>query len=75
MLGVGDPQFREKSKGRILSLVEKTGTVVIVSHSFGLMKDICDRVGVVDKGELVMIGTPEEAFAAYYALDEGESND
>ena len=75
VLGVGDPQFREKSKGRILSLVEKTGTVVIVSHSFGLMKDICDRVGVVDKGEIVMIGTPEEAFAAYYALDEGESND
>ena len=35
VLGVGDPQFREKSKSRILSLVEKTGTVVIVSHSFG----------------------------------------
>ena len=75
VLGVGDPQFREKSKSRILSLVEKTGTVVIVSHSFGLMKDICDRIGVVDKGEIVMVGTPDEAITAYYALDEGESDE
>lgn len=70
VLGVGDPQFREKSKARILDLVAETGTVVIVSHSFGLMKDICDRVGVVHKGELVMIGTPEEAIAAYYEITE-----
>ncbi len=75
VLGVGDPQFREKSKSRILSLVEKTGTVVIVSHSFGLMKDICDRIGVVDQGEIVMIGTPDEAISAYYALDEGDSDE
>lgn len=70
VLGVGDPQFREKSKARILDLVAETGTVVIVSHSFGLMKDICDRVGVVHKGELVMIGTPEEAIATYYEITE-----
>tara|TARA_B100000767_G_C19777579_1_gene543611 strand:+ start:2441 stop:3160 length:720 start_codon:yes stop_codon:yes gene_type:complete len=68
VLGVGDPQFREKSKARILGLVEETGTVVIVSHSFGLMKDICDRVGVVHKGKLMMIGTPSEAIDAYYEI-------
>jgi len=68
VLGVGDPQFREKSKKRILDLVAETGTVVIVSHSFGLMKDICDRVAVINKGELIMIGTPEEAIKAYYDI-------
>jgi len=70
VLGVGDPQFREKSKARILDLVAETGTVVIVSHSFGLMKEICNRVGVVHKGELVMIGTPEEAISSYYEITE-----
>lgn len=75
VLGVGDPQFREKSKARILSLVKDTSTVVMVSHSFGLMKEICDRIGVVNKGELVMIGTPDEAVAAYYELDNGGSLD
>jgi len=70
VLGVGDPQFREKSKKRILDLVAETGTVVIVSHSFGLMKDICDRVGVVHEGKLVMVGSPEEAISTYYEITE-----
>ena len=38
VLGVGDPQFREKSKQRILSLVKSTSTVVLVSHSFGVIR-------------------------------------
>ena len=73
VLGVGDPQFRDKSKTRILDLVSRTGTVVIVSHSFGLMKEICDRVGVVHQGRLAMIGTPEEAISKYYELTGGKS--
>ena len=44
VLGVGDPNFREKSMDRILSMVEDAGTVVIVSHSFALMKKICSRM-------------------------------
>jgi len=68
VLGVGDPQFKEKSKARILELVEKTGTVVIVSHSFGLLTDICNRIGVVHEGKLEMIGDPKEAIKAYYEL-------
>lgn len=68
VLGVGDPQFREKSKSRILELVKKTGTVMIVSHSFGLLTDICDRIGVVHNGRLEMIGKPEDAIKVYYDL-------
>ena len=60
MLGVGDPQFREKSKQRILKLVESTATVVLVSHSFGLMKEICDRLVFVDRGEIVAVGEPDQ---------------
>ena len=75
VLGVGDPQFRDKSKARILSLVKDTSTVVMVSHSFALMKDICDRIGLVNKGKLVMIGNPEEAITAYYELDNGGTLD
>jgi ABC-type polysaccharide/polyol phosphate transport system ATPase subunit len=69
VLGVGDPQFREKSKKRILDLVKSTGTVVIVSHSFGLMKEICNRLVLVDKGRIICIGETSEVIAAYYELD------
>ena len=66
VLGVGDPQFREKSKKRILDLVKNTGTVVLVSHSFGLMKEICDRVVLVHEGRIAAVGEPSDVIKAYY---------
>ena len=66
VLGVGDPQFKEKSKRRILNLVKSTGTVVLVSHSFGLMKDICDRLAFLHKGKIIDIGEPDEIIKLYY---------
>jgi len=66
VLGVGDPQFKEKSKKRILKLVQSTGTVVLVSHSFGLMKDICDRLVFMHQGEIVGVGQPDEIIKLYY---------
>jgi len=68
VLGVGDPQFRDKSKARILDLVKNSGTVVLVSHSFGLMKEICDRLILVNQGEIAMIGDPEKVIQEYYNL-------
>lgn len=66
VLGVGDPQFKEKSKTRILDLVKSTGTVVIVSHSFGLMKEICDRLVFIHKGRIIDMGEPEKIIKLYY---------
>ena len=68
VLGVGDPQFREKSKKKILDLVKCKSTVVIVSHSFALMREICDRIAVIHRGELVMVGEPKEAISTYYDI-------
>lgn len=68
VLGVGDPQFREKSKQRILSLVKSTSTVVLVSHSFALMREICDRVAFVHEGKIHCIGDPKETIRSYYEL-------
>lgn len=66
VLGVGDPQFKEKSKKRILDLVKSTSTVVLVSHSFGLMKEICDRLVFIHKGKIVDVGEPETIIKLYY---------
>lgn len=66
VLGVGDPQFKEKSKKRILDLVKSTGTVVLVSHSFGLMKDICDRLVFIHKGQIIDVGEPDAIIKLYY---------
>jgi len=69
VLGVGDPNFREKSKKKILNMVNGASTVVIVSHSFGLMTDICDRVVLLDHGKIVTQGNPQDSIKAYYDLE------
>ena len=68
VLGVGDQQFKEKSKKRILDLVKSTGTVVIVSHSFGLMTEICDRIVLIHNGHVADIGEPQKVIGTYYKL-------
>jgi ABC-2 type transport system ATP-binding protein len=70
VLGVGDPNFREKSKKKILSMVEGAGTVVIVSHSFGLMKSICDRLILVHEGVISANGDPAEVIQAYHTMND-----
>ena len=73
VLGVGDPVFKEKSKKKILDMVSEAGTVVIVSHSFGLMTSICDRVIHMSDGKIKFVGKPKEAIASYYASEEGRN--
>lgn len=70
VLGVGDPVFKEKSKKKILDMVAGAGTVVLVSHSFGLMTSICDRVIHMSEGKIIYDGDPTEAIASYYQSEE-----
>ena len=38
VLGVGDPGFKKRSQKRIREMMDDSNTVVIVSHSFSLLK-------------------------------------
>lgn len=73
VLGVGDPQFREKSKERILDMVKSSGTVVLVSHSFALMSEICDRLILMHEGRIAAIGEAKDVIARYYELTGGRT--
>ena len=65
VLSVGDQEFRERSMNKILEMVEGSRTVVIVSHNFNIMKKICTRLVMIDKGKVTAIGEPEEVIEAY----------
>jgi len=69
VLGVGDPNFKEKSTNRIMEMVKGAGTVVIVSHSFGMLAEVCDRVILMEKGRVHSIGIPKEIIRNYYDLE------
>ena len=66
VLGVGDPTFKEKSTNRIMEMVQEAGTVVIVSHSFGMLSKICDRIVLMEKGKIIQEGDPSKVIQTYY---------
>ena len=69
VFGVGDATFRERSKTKIFQMVrEANRTVVIVTHSSSILRQLCDRVIIVDDGRIVANGTPDEMIEAYEVL-------
>lgn len=65
VMSVGDHEFRKKSRARIEELVNGEATVVIVSHSKSILKNLCDRVYFIQEGKIVSSGNLEEAFELY----------
>jgi ABC-type polysaccharide/polyol phosphate transport system ATPase subunit len=70
VLAVGDQEFKERSKERILEMVDNAGTVVIVSHSFGLLKNICDRLVLLEDGVVKAMGKPDYVIDVYHGKAE-----
>jgi len=70
VLAVGDQEFKERSKERILEMVDNAGTVVIVSHSFGLLKNICDRLILLENGIVKAMGRPDYVIDVYHGKAE-----
>lgn len=56
VLSVGDFKFREKCEKRIEQMIANGTTVLIVSHSIGLIEKICNRVVWLEKGKIKDIG-------------------
>lgn len=57
VLSVGDIHFKEKSGKKMQEIIkDDTKTVVIVSHSMGTIKDLCDIVLWINDGIVMEIG-------------------
>lgn len=65
VLGVGDASFRKKSEKRVKDMISESGTVVIVSHSLGMLNKICNRLVWIDDGDMKQIGNPEDIISKY----------
>lgn len=64
-LATGDTRFRRRSEQKIRQLRADAGTVFLVSHSIGSIRDTCDRTIWLESGELRMDGPTSEVTKAY----------
>ena len=67
ILSVGDADFQEKSKARMLELMGGGTTVLFVSHSLDQIRDMCDRCIWLEHGQVKVIGSANEVCDAYAA--------
>lgn len=72
-LSVGDVRFRKKSFESIKSIIlDKNITVVIVSHGMGTVKELCDNLIWLEKGEIIAQGDTTEVLSLYEEYNSGK---
>ncbi len=65
VLAVGDADFREKSLKAMQELLDRSGTIVFVSHALPQVAEFCDRTMWLDHGKVRAIGDSDEVVEAY----------
>ena len=68
VLGVGDASFRKKSEERVKEMINQSGSVIIVSHSMGLLKSICNKIIIIEDGMIADEGGPDLIIQNYSNL-------
>jgi len=69
VLAVGDAQFQKKCLDQFKSYRERNKTVILVTHDLGTIRKHCDKVILLHKGSVRMIGTAEKVAEQYFLLN------
>ena len=64
-LSAGDMAFREKATNRMQEMLADAKTVVLVTHSLGIVEKVCTRAIWLQEGKVRYDGDPKEAVALY----------
>lgn len=64
-LSAGDESFRDKASAAFSNLINGDTTVVFASHNFNTLQEVCDRIGWLHKGRLLLCGDPTHVSGRY----------
>jgi lipopolysaccharide transport system ATP-binding protein len=68
VLAVGDVRFQQKCLERIAAFRKAGKTLIVTSHDMSQIRKLCDEVLVLEEGQLVMQGNPDDAIWRYHDL-------
>lgn len=71
VLAVGDVAFQRKCYDYFSSLKRTGKTVIFISHDMNAIREYCDRVMLIEKGEVVEVGSAEKIAEEYMRLFAG----
>jgi teichoic acid transport system ATP-binding protein len=67
-LATGDAKFRRRSEDRVREMRDAAGTVFLVSHAIGTIRDTCERSIWLEAGLIRADGPTDEVVAQYEAF-------
>lgn len=68
VLAVGDFAFQRKCLARVDQLKRERKTIVFISHDLAAVERLCDRVLLMNQGEIAREGTPREVIPEYQQI-------
>ncbi len=75
ILSVGDSYFQHRSFERIKQFKEQGTSIILVTHGMGDVRAICDHVILIDKGQILKQGAPDEVVDYYNAMIAQKENE
>jgi ABC-2 type transport system ATP-binding protein len=60
-----DVEQRHELWAYLKGLNKNRTTIILTTHYIDEAEELCDRVGVIDKGRIIEIGTPRELIARH----------
>ena len=68
VLAVGDASFQEKCFDVFNTYKREGKTIVLVSHDLGALEEYCDRVLLLNHGQVIADGPAAEVTSAYHRM-------
>ena len=72
ILSVGDQSFKQKSFEVFLNFKQQKKTILYASHNIKKMATLCDRVILLDHGNMIAIGKPNEVIEKYQKITDSK---
>lgn len=73
ILAVGDEQFQKKCLKKIEDVFSNDTTVILIAHHEESVRQVAERVILMDHGQMILDGTPDEAFREYKKMQQHDS--
>ena len=64
-LGAGDASFLDKANRRLKQFTGGAAIIVLASHSNALIREMCDKAVLMERGRIVKVGDTEDVLADY----------